>query len=236
MLNQVKNFITNPANSLNIQLQVISIFFNVVLFMLSYYYTNIFINEYHRQRKTDLQEKVYIAKSILLYHYQEELNNNLNRSEVKRLALLEINRLRFSEDNYIFVYDTKTCELLVNYTRPDLIGKYRCDVQSSDGQYYVRDMITIATSVGYGFITYKFNNAITKNSKNDNIKISYIDNFYQWDLMIGCGTHIHDMDIVVDDLKYMSYRIITFLSLLFLFLMTNISGKIDNRIQELTYK
>ncbi|MES2261750.1 MAG: cache domain-containing protein [Pseudomonadota bacterium] len=105
----------------------------------------------------------------------------------RKKALAEFNDPKgkfVDRDLYIFVLDLKgNVVALGSDTVRKTVGMNLSDMRDVDGRYFVRNMLTMATTTGSGWVDFKFPNHL----KNDAIeaKVNYIQKVD--DLIIGCG-------------------------------------------------
>ena len=86
-------------------------------------------------------------------------------------------------DLYPFIYDlTGLC--VAHGARPALVGKNLISLKDQDGKHLIRDMITLATTSGSGWVDYKWPNPITNKIED---KSSYIEKL--GDYFVGVGVY-----------------------------------------------
>lgn len=146
----------------------------------------IIINE----KKEDLINLVQIAKTNVQFFYELYKKDYYSENDAKKMALNSLSKMIYDNNNYFYVYDYN-CILLLNKSRPDLIGKNRCEVISPDGIYYVKEGISKAETGG-GFYTFLFNAGGENNQPKR--KFAYAEGFEPWQWMIGTGDIIDDIN------------------------------------------
>ena len=86
-------------------------------------------------------------------------------------------------DLYPFIYDlTGLC--VAHGARPALVGKNLISLKDQDGKHLIRDMITLATSSGSGWVDYKWPNPITNKIED---KSSYVEKLGEY--FVGVGVY-----------------------------------------------
>ncbi len=86
-------------------------------------------------------------------------------------------------DLYPFIYDlTGLC--VAHGARPALVGKNLISLKDQDGIHLIRDMITLATTSGSGWVDYKWPNPITNKIED---KSSYVEKL--GDYFVGVGVY-----------------------------------------------
>jgi len=86
-------------------------------------------------------------------------------------------------DLYPFIYDLTGLNV-AHGARPALVGKNLISLKDQDGKYLIREMITIATTSGSGWIDYKWPNPITNKIED---KSSYVEKL--GDYFVGVGVY-----------------------------------------------
>jgi signal transduction histidine kinase len=86
-------------------------------------------------------------------------------------------------DLYPFVYDLTGLNV-AHGARPALVGKNLVSLRDQDGKHLIRDMITVATTSGSGWIDYKWPNPITNKIED---KSSYVEKL--GDYFVGVGIY-----------------------------------------------
>jgi cytochrome c len=86
-------------------------------------------------------------------------------------------------DLYPFIYDVSGLNV-AHGARPALVGKNLISLKDQDGKYLIKEMIGIATTVGSGWIDYKWPNPITNKIED---KSSYIEKL--GDYFVGVGVY-----------------------------------------------
>ncbi len=115
--------------------------------------------------------------------YYSELKDRL-KNEVIEL----VNKLRYDKNNYFYISDYNS--ILISH--PYLQGKDMSKVRDIKGNLIVPPMVKIAREKGEGFYTYWW-----KKYKKDNTpyqKLTFTRNFPDWQMVVGTGVYIDDID------------------------------------------
>jgi len=106
-----------------------------------------------------------------------------------------VNKLRYADNNYFYISNYKN----VLISHPYLQGKDLSTVKDVKGNLIVPPMIKIAKEKGEGFHSYWWK----KNQKDDTPyeKLTYSKNFPDWDMVIGTGVYIDDIEKEVEKRK-----------------------------------
>ncbi|MES9968130.1 MAG: cache domain-containing protein, partial [Sedimenticola sp.] len=106
------------------------------------------------------------------------------QEEVKRI----LNGLTYGDDGYFFVYDRSGVNL-VHPILGDIVGRNLYDLQDANGDYVIRNLLSIAAQGG-GFHRYLWNKPSTGK---DEDKLSYAVELPRWRWMLGTGLYIDDI-------------------------------------------
>ncbi|MDA3850284.1 MAG: cache domain-containing protein [Spirochaetaceae bacterium] len=144
-----------------------------------------------QEREKNLIEYVENAQSLIL-HYYENNRGNKSFTEIRQDIVELLRPIRFFEDEgYYFMFTPSGRELLYPVF-PEKEGQYNLDWQDSDGTYFIREMVDLATDQRGGFIEYRISKP---NSQGDRfLKNSYILYVPQLDVIIGSGYYINSVE------------------------------------------
>ncbi len=143
-----------------------------------------------------------LTREHMLKAKQEELKNYVQMAEssvadlLKQGATLEdalptLKQLKFGSDGYMFGYHSDGVRVLLGENTSGL-GENFIQLQDKKGNYLIRDLIDHARTGE--FTTYYF----PKPGGNEPLpKLSYTTYIAQWDLVLGTGFYIDDIDQVV---------------------------------------
>ena len=155
----------------------------------------IMINDREKEVKALLEMAVSLVKPI----YEEGGN-------VEDAAVL-LRQFKYGESGYIFGYTDEGVRIL-NGQSPDRIGDSFWDLQDSNGVYVVRELVAAGKKNGLAkgnhYVTYHFPKP---GERDPHPKLSYSAYFPDWQLMIGTGFYIDEVDrelAVIEDAVYRS--------------------------------
>ena len=99
-----------------------------------------------------------------------------------------VSNLRYGNNNYFYIFNYKNKMLAHPYLR----GKDLSNLRDIHGNLIIPNMVKIAIQKGEGFYTYwwKKNN----NNPTPYKKLSYVKNFPNWQMVIGTGVYLDDID------------------------------------------
>jgi methyl-accepting chemotaxis protein len=115
-----------------------------------------------------------------------------NESEGKEIAANIIRSARYAETGYFWA-DTYDGDNVVLLGREDVEGNNRIDLQDTEGQYIIQDLIKIAKDGG-GYYDYYFPKPNTDISL---AKTAYIKAFEPFEWAIGTGNYTDDIDAFI---------------------------------------
>ncbi|MBY8202465.1 cache domain-containing protein [Vibrio fluvialis] len=146
-------------------------------------------------KKAELKAYLQIAESALTPL------KNLQATREDAVAILQ--EIAFGQNGYLFGYDSKGTRVLLGKGQTGL-GDNFIDLQDSQGNYLVRDLIKNAKSGD--FTTYYF----PKPGETQPLpKLSYSVYLPQWDLIIGTGFYTDDVDAEIAEMEMLAKQRLT---------------------------
>ncbi|EPR7088336.1 methyl-accepting chemotaxis protein [Vibrio fluvialis] len=146
-------------------------------------------------KKSELKAYLQIAESAL--------TPLKNRQATREDAVAILQEIAFGHNGYLFGYDSKGTRVLLGKGQTGL-GDNFIDLQDSQGNYLVRDLIKNAKSGD--FTTYYF----PKPGETQPLpKLSYSVYLPQWDLIIGTGFYTDDVDAEIAEMEMLAKQRLT---------------------------
>ncbi|EPW3768923.1 methyl-accepting chemotaxis protein [Vibrio fluvialis] len=146
-------------------------------------------------KKAELKAYLQIAESAL--------TPLKNRQATRQDAVAILQEIAFGHNGYLFGYDSKGTRVLLGKGQTGL-GDNFIDLQDSQGNYLVRDLIKNAKSGD--FTTYYF----PKPGETQPLpKLSYSVYLPQWDLIIGTGFYTDDVDAEIAEMEMLAKQRLT---------------------------
>ncbi|EKO3408243.1 methyl-accepting chemotaxis protein [Vibrio fluvialis] len=146
-------------------------------------------------KKAELKAYLQIAESAL--------TPLKNRQATREDAVAILQEIAFGHNGYLFGYDSKGTRVLLGKGQTGL-GDNFIDLQDSQGNYLVRDLIKNAKSGD--FTTYYF----PKPGETQPLpKLSYSVYLPQWDLIIGTGFYTDDVDAEIAEMEMLAKQRLT---------------------------
>ncbi|MDP3244296.1 MAG: cache domain-containing protein, partial [bacterium] len=144
------------------------------------------------RKREMIKELTNSACSILEKFYKEETGGKLSRIEAQRLAVEQIQSLRYGEKgkDYFWITDYSPIMIMHPY-RKELNKKDLSDFRDSHGKKLFVEMADTAKKNGSGFVDYMWQ------WKDDSTKVvpklSYVKSFSGWRWIVGTGIYIEDV-------------------------------------------
>ena len=141
--------------------------------------------------KKKIQERTYEAYSIAQNIYQH-YKIDKSTTEIQTMIMEALRPIRFADGSgYFFATSLDGIERL-SADKPDMEGMNLMEVQDTRGKYVIRDMIAIAQQAGEGFYEYHWTKPDT--AGNDFKKLSFVKLFEPYNLFIGTGLYVGDVE------------------------------------------
>jgi len=144
----------------------------------------------YQDRKEALRFVVQTAHGLANGYEAEVKAGKLTREQAFERFKANINTMFYNGKDYIFVQNLNY-QTVVHPFRPDVIGKDQRDNKDSNGVYFVRALVDTARTKGEGFVEYAYPKP---NTEIPLPKLSYVKMFEPWQLLIGTGVYIDDLD------------------------------------------
>lgn len=138
------------------------------------------------------RQRVYQAHMIAESIYQT-YGSDRSQPQIVDMILAALRSVRFDQGHgYYFVYSLDGEMLLPG--RSDIEGAHVATLESRREQSVSTNIIALAEQQGEGFVEYEWNMPGKKGS--DHTKISYVKRFAPYDLVIGTGLYLEDIEAV----------------------------------------
>lgn len=139
-------------------------------------------------RKTELQHSLDIALSLTKPLYDS------SSESAKQDAINLLREFKYGKDGYFFGYDGNSVRIFSG-TDTNNLGKSYADYKDVNGVFLINELVKQGKAGG-GFVTYHF----PRLGDTSNIafpKLSYAVWLEKWNLMIGTGFYIDDIDTTI---------------------------------------
>jgi methyl-accepting chemotaxis protein len=152
----------------------------------------------------------HIRKTI-----QKLRRNGIVLSNAKKLAILEINQLKYGEQGYVWINDTSP-RMIMHPKKPHLNGEVlggqpEFNTTLAGRQNIFEVFVAVTKKEGEGFVKYLWDKPTGKGKFISNMpKLSYVRLFKEWNWIIGTGIYLDEvfqqaMEKSKNDLKQMRY-------------------------------
>lgn len=186
-----------------------------------------------KQKKEMIMELTASAASIIEHYIAEEESGAMTRKKAQKEAVNVIKEMRYGNDNkdYFWITDMQPVMIMHPYN-VDLIGKdlrnFR-DNKNKSGKRLFVEFVELVKQHNEGYLKYQwqFKDDPSKTAS----KLSYVKGIKKWNLIIGTGVYINDIEEEINELQsdlLTSFSIISAVSLIFLAFIVIQSRKIDS--------
>ena len=141
-------------------------------------------------RISKVQALAEVARGTLKSFHDRAKAGEFDEATAKAQALETLRPLRYQGAEYFFVYGLDGVNLL-HPIKPEREGKNFIDSADSDGSKYIKTMAEGAKSTGVGTAFYKFPRP---GSDVPAAKVSVVAAYEPWNMMVGTGIYIDDVD------------------------------------------
>lgn len=139
----------------------------------------------------DRMAKSQVESGIGLIQYYYNQRDQLGEENAREMARQSIIAMRYGEDGYIFIYNSKGVAIARLGGKAE--GTNRWDLKDANGTYLVQDIIKAGKN-GSGFTNY-WN--IRPGASLASPKRSYNQYFEPWDWIVGTGNYVDDIDAII---------------------------------------
>lgn len=178
------------------------LFLFIFIFFSSLGYT--FSNEYNIREninKQAIKPVVQQSISIIKANFEAFKAGEISEEKAKSNATQILSQQRFGLNNlgYIWINDSSN-KMIMHPINPNLNGQDLSGLQDANGLHVFQEFTKVATTSGSGYVNYLWEKP---NSDTPTDKLSYIQYFEPWSLVVGTGYYVEDvMAPFWQDLKY----------------------------------
>ncbi|CAO3420605.1 methyl-accepting chemotaxis protein [Azospirillum endophyticum] len=181
-------------------------------------------------RKETLRSVVQTVHGLATGYEAEVKAGRLTREQAFERLKANIGTMFYNGKDYVFVLDTGY-RSVIHPVRPEVIGRDQRDQKDADGVFFTRDMVDIARAKGEGFVGYRYPKA---GGEQPMPKLSYVKMFEPWQVVIGTGVYIDDLDARFADSLWTMAAIVGGLALPVVALIALVGNSISRRIRRLS--
>lgn len=173
------------------------LFLSAVLLSLNNYEANSLIDT----QLSETREQLIQLKRNELKHYLDLATSSVSSiaddPSKKQQGIEQLRQLSFGQNGYFFGYDSKGIRMLLGKSDKG-VGESFWDLQDKKSQLIVQDLVNIGKQPDGGFYTYYFPRFGESQALP---KLSYVTYIKEWDLVIGAGFYIDDIDNYIENLR-----------------------------------
>ena len=140
------------------------------------------------QREQNLVQLIDAGASIVRGIIDRQKKGEITLEQAKAQAIAALKDARFAGTNYYFIIGYDGVNWL--HTSPKVMGTSMWDMKDPDGNYFVREMTSVAKTKGSGFIHYQW---VKPGDTQPSPKVSYVVAFPELNAYIGTGEHMDDI-------------------------------------------
>ncbi len=144
------------------------------------------------EREAGLKRVVETAEGILKSYAAEVAAGKTSLADAQKQALERIAAMRYDNDNYIFVFDSKPV-VLMHPTNKSVVGKNVGDRKDSDGKLYYVEMVKVGKAQQRGYVNY-MGRLPGADDTNRTQKVSYLIYYQPWDWLMVSGVFLNDVE------------------------------------------
>ena len=142
-------------------------------------------------RKQRIKSLVEAGVGVIEHYQQLSATGKMPEKNAKEAAIDALRYMRFEDGNYLFGFDPDGNYFLMP-PNPDFEGTNKFDLKDAQGKYLIRELI-VAARAGGGYVEYDF---VKPGAQTPSPKIGYAAPFKPWNMVIGTGIYVDDVDVV----------------------------------------
>ena len=143
-------------------------------------------------KSTETRHLVEAAHSLVIAYQRMAESHQMTEEMAKKEAMDRLSRLRYSGDQYFWINDMQGM-MLMHPTSPQLVGTSVLAVKDARGAEPFREMVNVVATQGAGEYRYYWPPGPTAR-----LKQSYVSGVNGWDIMIGSGVFVDDVQATVN--------------------------------------
>lgn len=166
------------------------------------------------------QVLVETTYSLLESYYQRSQSAELTEQEARTRALTAISKLRYDSSNYFWLNDYQA-KMIMHPIKPALDGKDLANFTDPNGKKIFTEMVQMVKSNGEGFVPYQWPKPGAEKAVD---KISFVKGFKPWQLIIGSGVYIDDVNAAFNKIAF-TIAVVTLLILIPLVIIASLIAR-----------
>jgi methyl-accepting chemotaxis protein len=143
-------------------------------------------------RMVKTRQLAEVGHGVIVRYHARAQAGELSETDAKRLALADLETLRYDEKEYFWVNDMAPVMVMHPFAK-QLVGKDLSENKDPNGKRLFVEFVNVVKKSGSGFVDYLwpkpgFDSPVPK--------ISYVKGFAPWGWIIGTGIYIDDIDTI----------------------------------------
>lgn len=180
------------------------------------------------ERKNDLVNVAHVGLAIVEEYAALAHAGTLSEDEARREALARLRDVRYGEDGYFLVINSKP-EMVMHPIKPSMNGKDLSELADADGRHHYITFASAAQAPQGGFVNYVFPRPhVTPVKAVD--KLGYVVRYAPWDWIIATGAYMDDIDAAFYNSLYAAGGVFLVLALLLAVLVALTNRSIERTI------
>ncbi|AEK62192.1 methyl-accepting chemotaxis protein [Collimonas fungivorans] len=149
-----------------------------------------------KEREAGLKNVVETAAGIVKGYADDVAASRLSLADAQSQALQRISSMRYAQDNYVFVFDSRPV-VLMHPTSKDIVNKNVGERKDTDGKLYYVEMVKLGKQQQQGIVHYMGRLPGTADTRAE--KISQVNYFAPWDWFLVSGVFVNDVQAAFYD-------------------------------------
>lgn len=149
-----------------------------------------------REREAGLKNVVDTAAGIVKGYADDVASGKISLAEAQSQALQRIGTMRYAQDNYVFVFDSRPV-VLMHPTSKDIVNKNVGERKDTEGKLYYVEMVRVGKQQQQGIVHYMGRLPGTVDTRAE--KISQVSYFAPWDWFLVSGVFVNDVQAAFYD-------------------------------------
>ncbi|WP_211465183.1 methyl-accepting chemotaxis protein [Collimonas silvisoli] len=149
-----------------------------------------------REREAGLKNVVETAAGIVKGYADDVAASKLSLADAQSQALQRISTMRYAQDNYVFVFDSRPV-VLMHPTSKDIVNKNVGERKDTEGKLYYAEMVKLGKQQQQGIVHYMGRLPGTADARGE--KISHVNYFAPWDWFLVSGVFVNDVQAAFYD-------------------------------------
>jgi methyl-accepting chemotaxis protein len=148
------------------------------------------------EREAGLKNVVETAAGIVKGYADDVAAGKMNLAEAQSQALQRISSMRYAQDNYVFVFDSRPV-VLMHPTSKDIVDKNVGERKDTDGKLYYVEMVKVGKQQQQGIVHYMGRLPGTVDTRAE--KISQVNYYAPWDWFLVSDVFVNDVQAAFYD-------------------------------------